>query len=860
MIQLNLKKGKSVLKFSSLFTFFLLFAIILVSEVFPQTGQLELKIQAQDGKSLPQISVGTKNRKDIALTDTNGIARLNLSIGKQTIIIRDKEDIYEDQEKRLTIFADSVLKITIILKKQKETSIGPVTIEDNTNLPNVNRPTDQIIPLKTKDIVYMPNSSIERLLTLLGGVGTTSEFSTQYRVRGGNFDENLTYINQVEIYRPMIVRSGQQEGLPITNSNLAKNVSFNSGGFPAIYGDKLSSVLNIDYQTPNKFQATAELGLLNQNIHLEGSSKNKTDSTLPGRTTYLMGARRFSPTYLLNSLNTQGDYQPNFWDIQSVFTYTPKLKRLHYKTITDENGKTDTIIRPKDPFKISLMGIFTRSEYVFYPKSRETTFGTVTQAFRLFVAFIGEEQTNYSTGQGAITLDYRPSFRFNLKTIFSAVRSVESELTGVEGGYRLGDVNTNLGNEKFNEVVAIRGVGTEIRNARNWLEVSIYSLEQRGEYKLDKNFDKKLLNRNSFVRHTLNFGWKVQVEHIQDFLREWTATDSADYVKMGELINAKNQQNSMRAIGFVQHTFRTSRTTNLIYGVRANYWTLNKELLVSPRVQFVYDPTLKSNRPDTLKTRIQFRVAIGVYSQPPFYRELRNFAGVVDATVRAQRSIHYILGFDYVFKAWKRDFKLFVEGYYKDLLNLIPYEIDNVRLRYYPQETGVGYAYGVDFRINGQFIQGVESWFSFSYLSTKEDVTNDNRGYVRRPSDQRIIMSFYFQDHLPKFKSIKAHVNFVYNSGIPFGPPQTYNNRTAFFQIPAYHRVDLGISKIFIFDKPNKRKWMPESVWIGFEVFNLLARENTISYNWITDVVGQRFAIPNYLSQRILSLRIVAKI
>jgi len=848
-----------VLKFSSFFIFFFLLTVTFVSESIAQTGQLELKLQSQDGKGVTKISVGTKSRKEIGLSDTNGVVLLNLPIGKQTIIITDKEDIFEDQEKKLTIFADSLIKLTIILKKQKETSIGPVTIEDNTNLPNPNRPTDQIIPLKTKDIVYMPNSSIERLLATMGAA-IRSEFSTQYQVRGGNFDENLVYINDVEIYRPMIVRSGQQEGLPITNSNLAKNVTFNSGGFPAMYGDKLSSVLNIDYQTPNEFHATGELGLLSQNLHLEGSSKNKSDSTLPGRFSFLTGARRFSPTYLLNSLNTQGDYRPNFWDIQGVFTYTPKSKRLHYKLITDENGKTDTIIRPKDPFKISLMGIFTRSEYVFYPKSRETTFGTVTQAFRLFVAFIGEEQTNYSTGQGAITVDYRPSFRFNLKTIFSTVRSVESELTGVEGGYRLGDVNTNLGNEKFNEVVAIRGVGTEIRNARNWLEVSIYSLEQRGEYKLDKNFDKKLLTRNSYVRHTLNFGWKVQVEQIHDFLREWTATDSADYVKMGELINAKNQQNSMRAIGFVQHTFRTSRTTNLIYGLRANYWSLNKEVLLSPRIQFVYDPTLRSNRPDTLKTRIQFRAAIGLYSQPPFYRELRNFVGVVDANVRAQRSIHYILGFDYVFKAWKRDFKLFVEGYYKNLLNLIPYEIDNVRLRYYPQQTGVGYAYGLDMRVNGQFIRGVESWFSFSYLTTKEDVTNDNRGYVRRPSDQRIIVSLYFQDHLPKFKSIKAHVNFVYNSGIPFGPPQTYNNRTAFFQVPAYHRVDLGISKIFIFDKPNKKKWMPESIWIGFEVYNLLARENTVSYNWITDVVGQRFAIPNYLSQRILSLRIVAKI
>lgn len=846
------------------------------------TGKIEFHFQTPKKDAIPNVIVTIKNQSGKFTSDSSGNLLLTVPTGK--IGFTFVADGYATENIRFGIFKDSTVKQTIILDPEipmYDVSGVEVSSKYNTTQrPNINAPTDQRLPIKPGDITEIPLGSLERLLSTLGGVSIGNEFSTQYRVRGGNFDENLIYINGIEIYRPMIVRTGQQEGLPITNPVLTKDVTFNSGGFPAAYGDKLSSVLNVEYQTPNKFAASAELGLLSQNAHVEGSTKNSKDSTSPGRVSYLLGVRRFSPSYLLNTLNTTGTYQPRFYDAQGLLTFKPKGKSnelLKYKTRKD--GSVDTIILPIDRKKWSLFGILTHSKFSFNPQNRETTFGTVTGAIRLFVAFEGQEQTNYTTGQAAIIYEYKPTFRLTLKNSLSFIRSVESEISSVEGGYRLGDVNTDMGSKSFNEVIAIRGVGTELRNARNYLTVNLINIEHRGELKLDRDFYKKLYSRsvNSFQRHQISWGIKLQSEIIDDIYREWSAIDSADFVRQNDLIFARNSQHTFRGSGFFQYTWRTGKTTNLITGIRGNYWTLNKEFLFSPRIQFVYDPTLKLANPDSARHRIQFRLATGMYSQPPFFRELRNFQGVLDPGVRAQKSIHFIAGFDYTFRIWDRDFKLYVEGYYKRLLNIIPYEIENVRIRYYPQQTGTGYSYGIDTRINGQFIQGIESWFSFSVLKTEEDVTNDftrvfnekreqigtvPQGLVPRPSDQRFNLGFYFQDEFPRSKTLKVHVNYVFNSGLPFGPPQKYSDRTTFFRAPSYHRVDIGISKLLIFRSKHdvRKKFSVESLWIGLEVFNLLQRENTVSYTWISAVNGEGYAVPNYLSNRLISLRAVLRL
>jgi hypothetical protein len=830
-------------------------------QVYAQQAQVEVLVRSRtDSMPLADAVVQFKGFKAEYRTDASGRAVFEQRPGKYQLRVRYVG--YLTAQERVDLYADSSYRYVIYLR-EANTTTETITISDSnraTRKSDLDNPFDQLAPLSSREISQMagPSQSLERLFMSLGGVGTSSEFSSQYRVRGGNYDENLIYIHDIEIYRPQIVRTGLQEGLSITNPALTQDVKFSTGGFGARYGDKLSSVMNMTYRTPNRPAGSVELGLLTQNLHFEGSTRNRRDSLRSGPLRLVAGARRFSTQYLLGTLDTQGDYQPTFWDAQAMLTWVPsRLANAQTRYIERADSSTDTIYLPPERLKISVLGLITRSKFLFLPSTRETTFGTFNTAFRLFVAFVGEEQTNYTTGQGGLLIEHRPSMRLQLKYIVSGVRSLESELTTVEGGYRLGDVNTGFGNENFNEVVNIIGIGSELRNARNFLLVEQVSGEVRGDWRLDRDFHARIRRSDSYLRHTLSFGIRALALRIEDQFREWVALDSADYARVTELIRADHRQTSQQYHGFSQYTFRSSRTTNLIGGVRVNHNTLNGQTLISPRAQFVWEPGRKLDslgRPQP--NNLQVRAAIGYYAQPAFYRELRNFEGRIFPETRAQESVHYILGTDYVFKAWGRSFKLFTELYYKDLLRIIPYELENVRLRYYPEHWARGYAYGIDARINGQFIEGIESWFSASVLQTREDVIGDGSGSVRRPSDQRLIFNMYFQDEVPRIPTLKVHINLVYNSGLPFGPPRNLNNRTI-FQIPSYQRVDIGLSKLISFRarEDSDRKFGIESLWIGLEVFNLLQRENTVSFTWVEDVNQVRFPVPNYLSARLINLR-----
>lgn len=826
-----------------------------------KNGKLKVYVIDGDEKKTvfgAEVIVDSKRK---STTGYGGLCEIKLPAGVYKVKVRRASET--TIEKDINVKSDSVS----ILRFDFTTDLFSLdTVQISGEDSRTDRQKDifmEGIPLQTDKIIERPMivNNIESLIQTMPGVAGSSEFSSQYRVRGGNYDENLIYINDVEIYRPLLVRTGQQEGLGMTNANLAKEVTFSTGGFAARYGDKLSSVLNITYgtNTARRIKGTAEVGLLTANLHLEGSSKNKVDSTLAGRFTYSIGARRFSTQYILKSLDTQGDYRPNFLDWQSLFSYRFKPKRtatIREKTRSD--GTIDTIYLPPDRVKLSLLTIVSKNQYIFYPQNRETTFGTITGAIRLFMAFVGQEQSNYITGQSAFILEHTPNLRLNLKHIISGVRSEEAELFSVEGGYRLSDINTNFGSDKFNEEVFIRGVGTELRNGRNYLNVNILSYAHRGEWSMDKDFYRKLGKASSFVRFKMQWGAQIQREWLQDEVKEWNATDSSDFLKLGELIQTRQYLVNNTIHGYLQQTWRPSRATAITFGVRGNYRTLNQQFLFSPRLQFVY------NRPYTSdsKSEFQFRLAVGYYRQPPFYRELRAYDGTVYPNVFAQNSIHYIAGIDYVFKLWNRSFKLFTEAYYKQLFDLIPYQIENVRIRYYPEYRAKGFAYGIDAKINGQFIDGVDSWLSVSLLNTQEDVGGDNRGYVRRPADQRVMVSLYFQDEIPgeKFKSIKVHVNLVYASGLPFGPPNVLDNRTA-LGAPFYNRVDLGVNKVFTFKSREQRKHKLgiESLWLGVEVFNLFQRLNTISYQWVTDVYQTKFAVPNYLSARLINVRAIIR-
>lgn len=813
-----------------------------------EPGVVKGKIVDPDNRPIPGVSVRVDGTEARVSSDANGAYQLALPGGK-AYWIRFTHAGHQPAQIYLNIRPGFTYDRPV---KMLEITLDESVITDQRDPTDINDPLQmQLLPIDTEDLISMPsfNRSIEGVMKTMPGVSSNNEFSSQYRVRGGNFDENLVYVNGIEIYRPFLARAGQQEGLGFSNPDMAREVAFSTGGFAAQYGDKLSSVLDITYRDPKAFRATAELGLITTNFHVEGRSKARGEQ--PGKFTYLMGARRFATTYLLNSLETRGDYKPSFLDFQGMFTYRPVYQNKTPRLKTRKNGEETPLYFANEPWKLTAFVAATRNRYLFEPSGRETTFGTLQQAFRLRVGFVGQEISAYTTGLAALLVEHQPNVRWKLDYTLTAFRTQESELIDVEGGYLLGEVNTSFGSEEFNESDFDRGIGSEIRHARNYLTANVLSAKFSGRW-----------TSGSDYKHQLRFGLTYRRQEIRDDLKEYIALDSADYLidaegafNVDEFIRAKATLNSNLYKAYLQHEWQLGRTVQLVSGVRTLYYDLLDEWMLSPRFQLVQDWSRLSG-----DLNLRLRLAGGVYHQPPFYRELRRFDGSLNLDMQAQRAMHLIAGLDYQFEAWGRPFKLFSEIYYKQLYNLIPYEVQNVRLRYYPDETAHGYAYGWDARINGEFIKGVDSWVSLGLLKTSEDIVGDDRGYVPRPTDQRVSFAMYFQDELPLNPTYKVHVNYVFGSGLRFGPPTVFENRTA-FDFPAYHRVDLGFSKLITFTPKEEARAKRgfESIWATLEIFNLFQRENTVSHIWIRDLDNNQFAVPNYLSARLLNLRVVMR-
>lgn len=689
------------------------------------------------------------------------------------------------------------------------------------------------------------SGSFEQILKTLPGVSSNNELSSQYNVRGGNYDENLIYVNDIEIYRPFLPRSGQQEGLSFIHTELVQNVKFSAGGFEARYGDKMSSVLDIKYKDPKKFGASATASLLGLQTHVEGASKDL-------RFTYLIGARYWSNAYVLGTFDVQGDYQPTFYDVQTLLNF-----------------------HLKDNLSLSVLGSYARNKYYFVPQNRETTFGTVNRAYSLNIFFEGSDLLEYQTGMGAATLDYQPGNKTRLKLIASTFYSNENEIFTVEGAYRLSDIETDLGSDNFAQARSLRGVGYFITNARNAVVSQVSNIGHRGYH--------------SIGNHNLQWGAFVQTEKIKDKLHEWYYDDSSGFSRppidtngnfeLNSYLSTRLNLDSYRMNSYLQNsqTLNKSYNATLTYGLRFNYWSYNQQIVVSPRVQFGFEPNRKYNRQvreakDGRKLRRDWllKAAYGWYYQPPFYRELRDFNGVLNPNIKAQRAIHYVAGGDMNFTAWNRPFKFIGEVYYKQLDNLIPYEIDNVRIRYFANNNSSGYATGVDFRVNGEFVKGAESWASLSILKTQEKITGatDAQGnpitpsYIPRPTDQRVNFAIYFQDYLRKNPKLRMNLNLVYGSGLPFGVPDQ-NRYNDIYRMPSYRRVDLGINRVLIAEDSKERDnfWKKniQSAWLGLEVFNLLGVNNTISYIWIEDVSANRYAVPNYLTNRRVNIKFMAR-
>jgi hypothetical protein len=705
------------------------------------------------------------------------------------------------------------------------------------------------------------SGSFETILKTLPGVSSNNELSSQYSVRGGNYDENLIYVNDIEIFRPFLIRSGQQEGLSFINSDMVSSIEFSAGGFAAKYGDKMASVLDITYKEPEDFEGSVTMSLQGANVNFGGASKNH-------RFTYLTGVRYKSNKYVLQSLDTDGEYQPSFYDIQTYLTYDISEK-----------------------WEIGFLGNVARNQYKFIPDTRETEFGTINEALQLTVYFDGQEVDQFQTYFGAISNTFKPKENVELKLISSVFRDLEDEKFDIEGGYRIDELERDLSKDNFGDAKFNRGVGTYLDHARNQLDATVFNIEHKG----------KIYKSN----HTTFWGVKYQHEDIIDKINEWGIIDSTGYLtphpldsvgyvnpaaqslqllELNEVLKSRVTLQSNRYSGYLQKSYTWEKDTTkyaFSIGARGNYWGFNNEFLFSPRGSFSIHPNWKHD--------YLFRLSGGVYYQPPFYREMRAFDGAINRDIKSQVSYQAVLGADHNFKAWGRPFKFVAELYYKHMENVIPYEIENVRIRYYARNNAEAYATGADFKINGEFVKGVESWFSMSVMKTAEDLNDDfyydyynsdgekivtgytvnntvtdsiriEPGYIPRPTDQRVNFSLYFQDYIPRLPSFKMHIALYYGMGLPFGPTTTHERYKATFRMPDYRRVDLGFSYHLKSEKKEFKGNNPikhlKNVWISAEVFNLLQISNVISYLWVEDVSGRNYAVPNYLTSRQLNIKL----
>ncbi|MEQ8474628.1 TonB-dependent receptor [Fulvivirga sp.] len=752
----------------------------------------------QAGLPLEGVNITLKGQNKGTATDSEGRFTLSLS-NVDSIIIVFSFVGYVSAEKEVTQ-TETNLNIVLIESTELLDEIKVTGNRDETVGPSVTK-----LDPKSAELLPTPFREFNKILVTLPGVVSNNELSSTYSVRGGNFDENLVYVNDIPIYRPFLVTNGQQEGLSFINSDLVSSVEFSAGGWQAKYGDKLASVLNVKYKTPEKFAGSISGSLLGGSIHFEGATNNE-------RLNYTVGARHKSSRYLLNTLETNGQYLPKFTDYQSYINFNVGKKE-------DKNRTT-----------IGLLTAYARNRYEVTPESRETEFGNFNQSLRLYVAFVGKELLEYDTYQGGIKLNHRINKTWRTQLITSVVKATEREYTEVEGGYRLCDVDKNLSSSTFNDCVFTRGIGTNYDYGRNSLEAEIVNAENRNVIFLDNA--------------TVEFGLGYSRQLIEDQLQEYDFTDSADYVTQINAVQANNRIESNQYTAFVQSTVSLSKSITTTFGVRGNYWDLNEQFLISPRWQI-------SIKPD-FSRKVTFSGAVGIYQQPPFFRELRNFDGVLNTKLKAQQSLHIIGGVNYGLTWWGRPFILTSEVYYKKIKNVVPYEVDNVKVRYYANNDAEAYAAGFDMRISGEFIEGAESWFSLGVLNVREDVEGDGKGYIRRPSDQRLNVAVFFQDHIPNNPDIRVNLNFLYGSGLPFGAPGNFQRRNS-FNGDAYTRIDMGFSRLFhlksIFNNDETL------LTISAEILNLFGSDNAISYTWIADVNNNQYAVPNSLSARFLNIR-----
>ncbi len=776
-----------------------------------------------ENEKLTEVRVEVKNSKIYAITNNQGDFEFSLNKGSYVLLFKYLG--YYNKEVKLTVADSSNNNLNIVLEKNLQT-LEQVIVRDQ-----ISRNTG-MIRIDAKLATSNPNisQSFESILKQLPGVSTNNELSSQYSVRGGNFDENLIYINDIEIYKPYLVRNGQQEGLSLINPDLVSNVKFSSGGFTPRYGDKLSSVLDVQYKTTDSIKYT--LGVGTNGISVTGFfNHNKFSGAI--------GYRNKQNRFILNAQPVVGAYNPQFNDLQGILNY--------------QLNKNNSL---------SFFGVYNASKFGLVPQSRSTEFGTLNQVLRLNIDYEGQEQDDYSNIVSSITLNSQLNKNTSLKWVNSMFLITERENFDIYGQYVFDEIDNDFGSGNFGQVRANRGIGAYQNYGRNELKADVFASEVKLNYSTKKSY--------------WEGGLRFQYDKVADNLKEFELIDSAGFsipndfpnFQLSQSVDVANSVNTLRYSAYLQNTIDINSQLSFTGGVRINYNNYTKELIPSPRIVFAYIP---KNHQETV-----YRFATGLYVQPPFYRETRNFDGSLNADSKSQKSLHFILSREAKFDGLGTKLNFLAEAYYKSLFDLTPYDIENLRVRYYANQKAKGYATGIDFRLNGEFVKDLESSFRLSVMKTAEDIegdsfikTNENGsketiypGYIKRPTDQRINFSAFFQDRLFNSPTYKVHMNLLYGSKLPTGPPAAPRYQQT-FNIPAYRRLDIGFSKD-VLDPESKHKPKVldryfKSIIIYAEVFNLLNINNTVSYLWVTDVNNSQFAIPNYLTSRQLNVRLITK-
>ena len=755
---------------------------------------LKGKVIDEEGNALELVTISCAAQGKITMSNLKG----EFSISLNTADSVEVKFTMVGYGVRKRVFRRPKGKMTVQIVMHPAATLNEITVTQR------RRQTSQMEQLNTKDLKGNPSTTgnaVEELIQQQAGVSSHNELSSQYNVRGGSFDENSVYINQVEVYRPLLISSGQQEGLSVINPDMVEKVGFSTGGFDAKYGDKMSSVLDISYRRIKGFEANATASLLGASGYLGYGNRKFSMSH---------GLRYKTNKYLLGSLETTGEYNPKFIDYQTYISYIPNSR-----------------------WSVDFIGSISDNHYNFKPESRETSFGTMADIKQFKVYFDGEEKDRFTTLFGALGIARNIKDSTSIKFITSAFHTKESETYDIAGQYWLDDTQTQ---ESL-------GIGTYMEHARNYLTADVVSF--------------KLIGRHQTRRHNIEAGISLKLEKIKEQSREYEMRDSsgysiphsADRLDMIYTLSAKNDINSNRVEAFIQDTYRWNKGNNyytLNYGVRLANWSFNKETTVSPRASLAIIPAFNND--------ITFRIATGLYYQAPFYKEMRDTTTVNGMTtavlndhIKSQQSLHFIAAADYRFKMLNRPFKFTAEAYYKAMSNLIPYNVQNMKITYYGDNVSKGYATGIDLKLYGEFVPGTDSWLTLSLMSTRQKYNNE---WIPMPTDQRWAVNLHFTDYFPGTERWKMTLRLAFADGLPFGAPHRGLEQQQ-FRAPAYKRADIGMSYCALKDTKGIK-----GIWLGIDCLNLFGISNVNSYYWVTDVTNTQWAVPNYLTSRQINTKI----